>query len=212
MAKKEDLLDKPLGKRSKLKKDISSVLRKWEKFVKELEKHCLTKGENTTRVNASILRYVCSCLPHYFTNKNLKNLFGFYLTSVEHPNFGSIARYIESLYLSKDFKFFRNLKPVDAARYTRYYMGKQGKKIDIKYLPYLLKQARLIKMRIYLRIRRAKGDNLEISDEEAFDLVKNRYKLLVKNLKSEEKTSKKGTTKKRERRTEDSTTALVELF
>jgi len=176
---------------SKLEKEASLVLEKWEEFVRELEKCCVTKGEKVTRVNTAMLRRICSRLPYYFTNKNLKNLFSFYLTVVDHPSFGSISRYMESLYLSKDFEFFKNLKPTDVARYTRYYIRRQKKKIDIKYLPYLLKQARLIKIRIYLRIKRAKETNPSLSNEEAFELVKNKYRSLVKSLGLKQRVRKK---------------------
>ena len=158
----------------KQKKDISNILEKWELFVKELEKQCIDIKDDKRRVDFHLLRYVCSCLIQYFSHKNLRNLFGFYLTSAMHPNLGTIQNYMESLYLSKDFEFFKNLKPIDAARYARFYLGKNKQKIDIRYLPYLIKHARLIKLRIYARIKRTK-DKLGLSFEEAFKLVKEKH-------------------------------------
>ncbi|MEM5855563.1 MAG: hypothetical protein QW472_04585 [Candidatus Aenigmatarchaeota archaeon] len=100
-----------------------------------------------------------------------------YITALFDQFYGKqvskISNYMYRLYLSKDYEYFRKLRPVDVVRYVRFYFGKSKHYIPFRFVPYLLKEARRIKMSIYNRIQYyIKKEGYFIDKAQAFEMIK----------------------------------------
>jgi len=146
-----------------------------DEIVKILSEVDTKKGSEKRKLLNNLKAYTKAFLKA-LPEGNGKNLFVYYLFCFNHNQFEKFHKYFESLYLSKDYKFFKNLRPIDAARYARFYLGRKGTKIDLRFLPALIKHARKVKKNIIDRIRYQIKLNPLLSNEEAFEIVKKNYK------------------------------------
>lgn len=102
-----------------------------------------------------------------------------YLNSLLSQIYGKraskIHNYMYQLYLSKNYTYFRKLRPIDVVRFVRLYFGKKGQGIPFKLVPFLIKEARKIKVSIYSRISYyVKKENYFIDKAQAFEIIKER--------------------------------------
>lgn len=102
-----------------------------------------------------------------------------YITALFDQFYGKqvskISNYMYRLYLSKDYEYFKKLRPIDVVRYVRFYFGKSKHYIPFRFVPYLLKEARRIKMSIYNRIQYyIKKEGYFIDKAQAFEIIKER--------------------------------------
>lgn len=143
-------------------------------------------GEETNRVFANAptrrsamiaLRRACYTLSETVSDPMVRGLLGFYIACfTNRSRFETFERYLESLYLSRDYEFFRNLKPVEAARYARLYLSRKGTRINLKYFPMLIRIARRVKKRILDRMGYRMRRNPLLPPESAFEEVQADYR------------------------------------
>jgi len=100
-----------------------------------------------------------------------------YITALFDQFYGKqvskISNYMYRLYLSKDYEYFKRLRPIDVVRYVRFYFGKSRHYIPFRFVPYLLKEARRIKISIYNRIQYyIKKEGYFIDKAQAFEMIK----------------------------------------
>lgn len=108
-----------------------------------------------------------------------------YITALFDQFYGKqvskISNYMYRLYLSKDYEYFRKLRPIDVVRYVRFYFGKSKHYIPFRFVPYLLKEARRIKMSIYNRIQYyIKKEGYFIDKAQAFEMIKEKSETKLK--------------------------------
>ena len=197
--------------------EMEVVLERWRDFVNALEHYCRSAfrrrfPEKPGGVHVPALRHVCSLLPSFFSDERVRNLFGFYFTVASHPNLNRLAdRYMELLYLSRDLEFFKNLLPVDAARYARWYLGRKGHRIDQRYFPYLLKVAQRVRQRLQLRMFRLRKRYPELPEEGIFDIMKRKYRPLLVTPRSRKEAVEKSRLRRKSLLPEEVLTDLREI-
>lgn len=152
-------------------KDLQEVVSDIVKFLVKIER---SKGAEKRRFQTK-LRYSVKQFLELLPKVKSRNLFVYYLFCFAHDEFEKFHRYFEALYFSKDYYFYKSLRPIDVARYARYYLGRRNIWSDLKFLPALIKHARLVKNRIRERMRYQMKLNPFIGWEEAFELVKKNY-------------------------------------